>query len=91
MKPASMAFLFVILNLVDAATTAHLVARGAFEANPIMACVISLGFSSFLAVKGFGSFLGGALLARLGPRPLKAACSAFGCIVAWQTSLCLFT
>jgi hypothetical protein len=81
----------VILNTVDAATTVHLVARGALEANPIMAWVISLGISTFLAVKVFGAMLAGAVLTRFGPRPLKVACGAFGCIVAWQTSLCLLT
>lgn len=91
MKPLSLALLFVTLNAIDAATTVHLIGCGATEANPIMAWVISLSVWSFLAVKVFGSMLGGAFLTLLGPRPLKLACGLSGCVVAWQTSLCLLT
>lgn len=91
MKPLPLALLFVTLNAVDAATTVHLVGRGATEANPIMAWVISLSVWSFLAVKLFGSMLGSALLTAVSVRSLKIACGVAGCIVAWQTSLCLLT
>jgi len=89
MRTAPLVSLFVVLNAVDASTTAYLTAHGAWEANPVMASILALGIWSFLTFKISSATLVAALLARFMPWSLKALCVVFVSIAAWQTTLCV--
>lgn len=52
-----MIYLWLALNALDALLTILIVRAGGFEANPIMAWALSLGYFWFITVKAAGSLI----------------------------------
>ena len=88
---ATLALLFVALNVADAWTTAYLTTHGAIEVNPVMAQVLANGIATFVTLKVGVSMILATFLVRYTPWSLKVLCVSFVGVVAWQVTLCVTT
>ncbi len=81
---------FLGLNIVDAATTVHLVGQQNYkEYNPVMNWLLTLGPGAFVIGKMLLAAIGAALLVWKWPKLLGFATGFLAAVVIWQVFRCV--
>lgn len=78
-----------LLGLADACLTLVAIARGGFEANPIMRAFLEIGAAEFVVAKMAMTVIGAILICaylheRMGRRALTTVLATYGVLIGWH-------